>query len=206
MSEEHSENGRINQDGEEEMLKEKNEGQCDAAPPSPGINSPRHSLMETNALEEKERKEPRMEFFDRKRQDSEGEGGGSEGEGSPGQYKDKDTDSYHSRAFVMVSPPISPGKGSVQVRGGGKGTLPLPVVPVVSSGAGGGVGLCQAREKGGAIHILHESRGKGEEGKIFCMKAGERGNGCLFFCIIAMWPTVFWSSQSGCRSIKSKLQ
>lgn len=104
MFEEHSENGRVSEDEEGER------GQCDGTHPSRGINSPRHSVTIETAPEEIIEKEgPMMEFFDHKRQDSEGEGV-SEGESSPKQRRDKDTDSYNSRAYVMVSPPASPGE------------------------------------------------------------------------------------------------
>jgi len=82
MSEEHSENGRINREGEEVLeangveddvplnLDPSGDRASPNLPPSPGINSPRHQISPTLKPED----EPEMEFFDQKRLECDGEG------------------------------------------------------------------------------------------------------------------------------------
>ncbi len=127
MAEEHTENGHINQEGREVMdtgdaedVKLNIDSDNTKPHESPGINSPRHYLPNPSSataaagISPEEDMEPQMEFFDRKRQDSDGEAGG-EGDSSPGQLRDND--SYHSRGFATISPSHSPGKGLDEGRG-----------------------------------------------------------------------------------------
>ena len=94
MSEEHTENGRINDQGEEEVNSE-------IAVSTPDINSPRPSSLATPPSSD-----PVIEFFDQKVGVSDS---GSEGEGSP---RTLDNVSHHSRSYVTVSPSVSPGMWS----------------------------------------------------------------------------------------------
>ena len=121
MSEEHSENGRINREGEEVIedngveddiplnLDPSGDSRASPKPPSPGINSPRHHLSPALKPDGAANQEPEMEFFDQKRLESDGEGADGDNV-SPSQRRDRDSDSYHSRGFAMISPPQSPGE------------------------------------------------------------------------------------------------
>lgn len=87
MSEELTENGRINEHGHEELATE--------LPPTPDMNSPRPSVTTPP--------HGAMEYFDHKGGGSET---GSEGGSSP---HTQDNLSHHSPSYVTVSPSISPG-------------------------------------------------------------------------------------------------
>lgn len=90
MSEDVTENGHINEHGEEHV---------DEQQATPSLNSPRHSVTTPQDTDE-----PEIEFFERKRSGSESL---SEGD-SPRGRQDKDNVSHHSRSYVTVSPPASP--------------------------------------------------------------------------------------------------
>lgn len=93
MSEEHSENGRINDQGVEEVSTDV---------PTPDINSPRQSVTTPPQFNNQE--EPAMEFFGQK-------GGGGSETGSEGDSpRTQDNVSHHSRSYVTVSPSVSPGE------------------------------------------------------------------------------------------------
>ncbi len=94
MNEAHTENGHINDNGEEELDQE---GLHDAL--SPDINSPRH-YGNPKAVDHDH---PSMEYFEPKREGS--PTGSEEGEGPL--IEEKDNDSHN---FVTVSPSISPGE------------------------------------------------------------------------------------------------
>lgn len=93
MTEDHIENGHINDQGQEEL---------NAKLTAADINSPKHSVTTPPDT---------LEYFNQKvggfDSGSEGEGEG----GSPrGAGQDKDNVSHHSRSYVTVSPSVSPGE------------------------------------------------------------------------------------------------
>lgn len=122
MSEKHSENGRINDVGEEEVefqlpsslkqslttpLSATPPDPMNATPPVPASTTPPVPMSATppvpaNAMspDRASQEEPVMEFFGQK-----GESG-SEGD-SP---REQDNVSHHSRSYVTVSPSVSPGE------------------------------------------------------------------------------------------------
>ena len=115
MNEDHTENGYINAEGEEKLK----EGEMERRLTDSDINSPRTSTVTSpSAAGLSKDVEPVMEYFDRK---SDGGGGGGSETGSEENSprlldKEKDSDSHHSRSYVTVSPPVSPGEG---IKGGG---------------------------------------------------------------------------------------
>lgn len=94
MSEDLTENGRITEEGAEEVHS--------SSGSTLDINSPRHSLTTPPRMED-----PVMEYFD-------GKGGVSDscsdGDSPRAPPQDRDNESHHSRSYVTVSPPVSPGK------------------------------------------------------------------------------------------------
>lgn len=96
MSEDVTENGRINDQGEEEIS------------PVPDINSPRQSVTTPPGLASPE--EPEMEFFKQKGGENGVESGSEGGGGSPQLHDKEDNVSHHSRSYVTVSPSVSPGE------------------------------------------------------------------------------------------------
>lgn len=97
MNEEHTQNGRINDQSEEEVHSE-------IAVSTPDINSPRPSLTTPPSGD------PAMEFFDQK------VGGSDSGSAEGGSPRMLDNVSHHSHSYVTVSPSVSPGTWS---QGGG---------------------------------------------------------------------------------------
>lgn len=87
MNEDHAENGRINEHGEEEV-----DTTADVNSPTHSVTTPPDAGM------------PEMEYFDHK-------GGGSEAssEGGSPHTQERDNVSHHSQSYVTVSPPVSPG-------------------------------------------------------------------------------------------------
>lgn len=107
MSEELTENGRINEHGHEELATE--------LPPTPDMNSPRPSVTTPP--------HGAMEYFDHKGGGSET---GSEGGSSP---HTQDNVSHHSPSYVTVSPSISPDRETpVDPNGAQFGTERDPVI------------------------------------------------------------------------------
>ena len=128
MSEDHSENGRVNGHGEEEVepeipslgLKQSVDTPLDpasATPPDPGSAIPPDPASATHpgpaSATPPDRASQEVEFFGQP-------GPGSEGD-SP---REQDNVSHHSRSYVTVSPSVSPGEWEgLVVTGGAKDGL-----------------------------------------------------------------------------------
>lgn len=117
MSEERSENGRINEHGELEVDSQQStpvlgspRQSVTISPDSGSATPPRADSASASAIPARTTPpgldEPVMEFFEHR---GEGEVSGSEGD-SPRVHDKEDNVSHHSRSYVTVSPSVSPGE------------------------------------------------------------------------------------------------